>query len=84
LVGRLSEHEVDSYGLGRWTTCTFRGKENTVLTIIIAYQVCHDNISRSMTKTAYVQQWTLLLMVHDDMDPDPQNQFNIDLDSLIT
>jgi exonuclease III len=84
LVGRLSDHEADSHGLGRWTTCTFRGKGNVMLTIITAYQVCHDNISRNQTKTAYVQQWALLRMVHEDPDPNPRKQFIIDLDSLIT
>jgi hypothetical protein len=84
LVGRLSNHEADSHGLGRWTTCTFRGKENTKLTIITAYQVCDDNISRNSTKTAYVQQWTLLRTVHGDLDPNPRKRFIADLDALIT
>jgi hypothetical protein len=84
LVGRLSDHEADSQGLGRWTTCTFRGKENTMLTIITVYQVCQDTISRNSTKTAYLQEWTLLRTTHGILDPDPRKQFIMDLDSLIT
>jgi hypothetical protein len=46
-VGPLSDYEAVSHGFGRWTTCTLRGKSNTKLTIITAYQVCKDNIAQS-------------------------------------
>jgi hypothetical protein len=56
-------------------------------TIITAYQVCQDTISRNSTKTAYLQQWTLLRTIHGifDLDPDPDlwKQLITDLDSLI-
>ncbi len=59
-VGRLSEKEADVHGLGRWTTCTLKGKDNTKLTIITAYQVCNDHIERTGPKTAFRQQWSLI------------------------
>ena len=81
-VGRLSECAPDSHGLGQWTTSTLRGKMDTHLTIVTAYQVCKDNIQTTGAKTAFRQQWSLLR--HSHAEPDPRKSFISDLDALLT
>jgi hypothetical protein len=71
-VNRISKATPDTHDLGRWTTCSFQGKENTHLTIITAYQPCKDDIGTTGPKPASRQQWALLRQARKDLSPDPR------------
>ena len=57
LVGRIKERGSDS--LGRWSWMTMVGKNQRMITIISAYQVCARSSKRTGT-TAYHQQESIL------------------------
>ena len=54
--GRIEKRTVDKRDLGRWVTCTLSGKGGRKLTMITAYQVVKDSITKCGPKTAYMQQ----------------------------
>ena len=45
-AGRIEKKTVDQRGLGRWATCTFGGKGGRKITIVTAYQVVKDSITK--------------------------------------
>jgi hypothetical protein len=53
LVGRIKEHGSDS--LGHWSWIKLVGKNQKLITVILAYQVCSRPTNQSGT-TAYHQQ----------------------------
>ena len=59
-AGRIKKKTVDQWGLGRWPTCTFAGKGGRKITIVTAYQVEKDSITKCGPKTAYMQQYSVL------------------------
>jgi hypothetical protein len=63
-------------------------QDNNRILFFKSCRIYSNSISRNGTKTAYVQQWTLLRTIHGDPDPDPdpdpRKRFIADLDSLIT
>jgi hypothetical protein len=76
--GRIEKKTVDERGLGRWATCTFRGKGGRKLTIITAYQVVKDSITKCGPKTTYMQQYSVLRNAGQS-NPNPRKQFMTDL-----
>ena len=50
----------DSHDLGRWNSCTLRGKNNQQLTIVTAYRTCKSNPATAGVNTFATQQWIYL------------------------
>ena len=73
---------TDNSGLGRWTESTLIGKDGRKITIICAYQVNKNAISRCGSMTAFAQQWHLLRLAGKP-EPDPHKQLLSDLGARI-
>jgi hypothetical protein len=77
---------ADPYGLGRWSYLMLRGKQDRQICIITAYRVCKDKYTGP--KTAYQQQRRQLSAMFRQqnviVDPEPNRQFILDLQSWIT
>ena len=67
--------------MGRWTQLRIAGRDNLVLNVFCAYQVCKKNVKTAMKKdkfTAIAQQISMLR--RDGVnDPNPRKQFRKDL-----
>ena len=79
LAGRLHKEEKDAWG--RWVSHTYQGKNNRLITILSAYQVCDKEIIPGSTTTA-AQQHSLLLH-QGDVILNPRTAFRRDLTAAI-
>jgi hypothetical protein len=79
LVGRIKDRGSDS--LGRWSWMTMVGKNQRLVTVISAYQVCIRPTNRTGT-TAYHQQESLLRQ-KGIKKAKPRKYFQHDLDEFI-
>ena len=52
----LGDNYNDKSGLGRWSSISFRGKENKIFTVLTAYRVCKGNIQSSSIGSAYSRE----------------------------
>jgi hypothetical protein len=50
---------ADPTGMGRWTTATIQGRDNTKITVYTVYRVCHGTIATAGPNTAFSQLWHL-------------------------
>jgi hypothetical protein len=82
-TSRLHSKGEDPFGLGRWSYITLRGKLESLLTIISAYQVSQKSAGAAGPKTAYMQQFKTLLASSNaagkSTQPEPNRQFLLDL-----
>ena len=46
--------------MGRWNSCTLRGKNNQYLTLVTVYRTCKSNIATAGVNTFATQQWIYL------------------------
>jgi hypothetical protein len=80
-TSRIIKSGMDPSGLGRWSYITLRGKSDTSICIITAYQVCNDRYTGP--KTAYQQQKRHLAAIFRTQQTvatlDPYKQFIYDL-----
>ncbi len=85
-TSRVQSSGMDPYGLGRWSYIVLRGKKDINLCIVTAYRVCKDKYTGP--KTAYQQQRRQLSAMfrsqNNVVDPDPNRQFILDLQSWVT
>ena len=51
------ENPDDPTGLGRWSSLTFRGKNNTIFTTITGYRVCKGSIATSPIGSAFSREY---------------------------
>jgi hypothetical protein len=79
MVGRIKDRGSDS--LGRWTWMKLVGRNNKIITIISAYQVCVRPTNRTGT-TAYHQQESLLRL-KGAKKANPRKYFHRDLNEFI-
>jgi hypothetical protein len=82
-VSRVISKGGDPFGLGRWSYITLRGKENTKVTVVTAY-----NATPSPGEcTYYHQQMRVLSRLHREQNnlvpPEPRQQFILDLQSWL-
>ena len=90
LVGRL--HNTGTDEMGRWCYATYKGTNDTLLTVITAYQVCHTtptyDLSRqpSSNNNTTIKKWaavTQQFSMMQEADPyntrHPREQFRYDL-----
>ena len=64
--------------LGRWSTVTITGRQNTKLTIISAYRVNHNTLGSAGMDTVWMQEYEELLK-RGESNPNPRLQFLDDL-----
>ena len=50
----------DPHDLGRWNSCTIRGKNNQQTTLVTTYRTCNSDIAMAGMNTFATQQWTYL------------------------
>jgi len=85
-TSRVISSGADPYGLGRWSYLKLRGKQERQICIITAYRVCKNKYTGP--KTAYQQQRRQLSEMfrqqNEVIDPEPNRQFILDLQSWIT
>ena len=73
----------DKSGLGRWVEATLDGRDGRKLTIVCAYQVIKNTISKCGPYTAFAQQWHILRMMGKKQGPDPHKEFLTDLGNRV-
>ena len=78
------EHITDPTGLGRWSGHTLRGKANTFLSIITAYQVCSGSIGTSPIGSAFSREYEHLRQSQKLVSPRPRKIIIHDLIGVIT
>jgi len=85
-TSRVIKSGMDPYGFGRWSYVILRGKQDINICVVTAYQVCADKYKGP--KTAYQQQKrqlsAMFRQVNKVVDPDPNRQFILDLQSWIS
>ena len=74
---RMKQGEDDS-GLGRWSYAELEGRKGKKVLIVTAYRPCSMKVEKSGAKTAIAQQYAML-REQGYKNPDPRNQFIIDL-----
>jgi hypothetical protein len=79
MIGRIKEKGSDT--LGRWTWMKLVGKEQKIITVISAYQVCIRPTNRTGT-TAYHQQESLLRQ-KGAKKANPRKYFHRDLNEFV-
>ncbi len=81
-VARIKETGSDN--LGRWTYVKLAGKDNRVITIITAYQVCKKPMTATTLDkcTAHAQQRSLLIQ-RNKKDPSPIKHFRKDMHAFL-
>ena len=77
-TGRILKTSEDTGDMGRWCTITIQGKGDIKLDIICGYRSVDQDIASAGTTTNYYQQW-MNLRAKGDQQPDPREQFFIDL-----
>jgi hypothetical protein len=86
-TSHVTNKGVDPFGLGCWSFVILRGKAKTLITIISAYRVFQKAPNLAGVKTAYMQQYCLLLDKYleqkNTKKPEPNHQFVWDLQSWI-
>ena len=73
--------EEDFHSLGRWSTVTYGGCNNTKLTVITAYRPCKPNNDQEPT-TINAQQWNILKHI-DQEDKSLRDKMIFDLGAHI-
>ena len=80
---RIIEKGRDPSGLGRWTYCSYVGKNNTKLIVICGYRCCSSQRMNNVgITTAYAQQFCLLRS-KGYKNPNPQEQYIKDISKFI-
>jgi hypothetical protein len=86
-ISHITTKGVDPFGLGRWSFVTLQDKANTLIPLVSAYRVCQKAPSAGGVKTAYMQQYPLLLdklsKNRSTLSPEPNQQFLWDLQSWL-
>eukprot|EP00978_Attheya_sp_CCMP212_P046629 scaffold402491_cov27-Attheya_sp.AAC.1 len=80
-VGRVSQTDTDTYGLGRWSYTFLSGMEGKKMYIVTAYRVSQESNSKG-DSTAHKQQVRLLRKRQID-NPKPKKQWGDDLSPII-
>eukprot|EP00978_Attheya_sp_CCMP212_P041152 scaffold232309_cov46-Attheya_sp.AAC.1 len=80
-VGRVSQTDTDTYGLGWWSYTCLSGRNNKKLYIVTAYRVLQDSNS-SGDSTAH-KQHVRLLQKRKIENPRPKKQWGDDLAPII-
>ncbi|KAI2499477.1 hypothetical protein MHU86_14997 [Fragilaria crotonensis] len=72
----------DPTGLGRWSGLTFRGKENTKLSVITAYRVCAGSIQSAPIGSSFAREYEHHRHL-GKTSPRPRKLFLIDLEAAV-
>jgi len=81
ILGRLVDSGKDE--MGRWSYQKFAGRNNIIVTVIAAYQVCQKNVSHKGRYTAAAQQESLLRQ-RNESDTNPRRHFRQDISKFLS
>ena len=78
----VTQH-ADPSPLGRWSSQTFKGRNDRRLTVITAYRPCRDNIATAGPDTSFARQYHYLLQ-SGNTSPNPPQMLLSDLTTYLT